>query len=278
MGLIGPQGESWLPPAAIDQGGLGYAALRLHRLTGGEHYLHFAQALGEWLSCQPGAEDGHIPYTVGHRLVLVDTVGMICPFLARLAHSSGNIRYRQIALAQLEAIWQVGDTDRGWTYHAFYADSLQPVGMRGWGRGIGWLLLGIVDTLCELESSPERNLWLSRGEKLLAALQTCQRSDGHWPWRFDDPKAHPDSSVTALVAYCLARWRQMIGAHPFSHMEKLANDALTAATDQQGNIGGGSGEAGGVGNYNPSFGHYLWTQGLGVATVLLPNEPTVIST
>lgn len=84
-GLIDARGNSLLPPPAVDQGGIAYAALRLYDLLKEDRYLKFALDLGRASSKQPGSAVGLIPYTVGRSAVLVDTVGMLCPFLARLS-------------------------------------------------------------------------------------------------------------------------------------------------------------------------------------------------
>ncbi|MDP2809179.1 MAG: glycoside hydrolase family 88 protein [Rhodocyclaceae bacterium] len=266
-GLIDRNGKSLLPRPAVDQGGMAYAALRLYGLLEEEKYLGFALDLGRSFSNQPGAAAGLIPYTVGRREVLVDTVGMLCPFLARLTRVTHDTTYRDIALAQLDAMWRHGGAGVGWISHAFDSANFTPLGIRGWGRGVGWLLLGITDTICELADGPERDQWLGRGLKLLSDLHDCQRSDGHWPWRLDDANAHADSSVTAFVAYCLARWTQSIAQDlpQLNAMEERCNAALEDVTDRHGRIGSGSGEAGGIGSYSPGFGHFLWAQGPTVA-------------
>ncbi len=268
-GLIDARGISLLPPPAVDQGGIAYAALRMYDLLDEDRYLKFALDLGRTLSKQPGAASGLIPYTIGRSEILVDTVGMFCPFFARLARITQDNTYRNIALAQLDAMWRHGGADTGWVSHAYDSASLTTLGLKGWGRGIGWLLLGITDTLCELEAGPDYDQWRERGLKLLADLHDSQQAKGHWPWRLDDANAHADSSVTALVAYCLARWTQSIAPDlpQLETMKERSTAALKATTDQYGCIGSCSGEADGIGSYSPTFEHFLWAQGPAVAAV-----------
>ena len=267
QGLIDSQGQSTLAGIAIDRGGLSYAALRLFELTQNPAYLIYAKTQGEALAGLSAAEQGLIPYTPGKQWVLVDTVAFLCPFLARLTRMTGDTRYATIATKQLAAMWQHGQADNGWIYHAFDSTTLATLGMAGWGRGVGWLVLGIVDTLCELPEGEQKSLWLARGELLLEKLAACQRSDGHWPWRLDLPTAAPDSSVTALIAYALARWQQAGFATTGGQSQMLARaqSALDAVTDAQGRVGQCSGEAGGMGDYSTNFGNYLWAQAPAVA-------------
>lgn len=271
-GLIDAQGHSTLAGVAIDRGGLGYAALRLFELTQNTRYLAYAKAQGETFARLPGAETGCIPYTTGKKhWVLVDTLAFLCPFLARLSRLTAAPRYAGIAMRQLETMWHHGQADDGWVYHAFDAQTLEPMGMAGWGRGVGWLLIGIVDTVCELPEGEEKSLWLARGEHLLAKLAARQRDDGHWPWRLDTPTAPPDSSVTALIAYALARWKQANFAEAAYQPQMLARarSAIDAATDKQGRVGQCSGEAAGIGAYSTEFGRFMWAQAPAVAADLI---------
>ncbi|MBT9460407.1 MAG: glycoside hydrolase family 88 protein [Rugosibacter sp.] len=270
-GLIDSQGQSTLAGVAIDRGGLGYAALRLFELTQNPRYLTYAKAQGEAFACLPGAQKGCIPYTAGKHWVLVDTVAFICPFLARLSRLTAEPHYANIALRQLDALWQHGRADDGWIFHAFDANTLETSGIAGWGRGVGWLLVGVVDTVCELPEGEDKTRWLVRGQQLLEKLATCQREDGHWPWRLDEPLAAPDSSVTALVAYALARWRQANFAEAVFQPRMLdrARSAIESVTDDKGRVGQCSGEAAGMGDYSTTFGCFLWAQAPAVAADLI---------
>ena len=270
-GLMDAQGQSTLADVAIDQGGLGYAALRLFERTYNPRYLTYAKTLGEAFANLPGAEQGLISYTVGKPWMLVDTVAFLCPFLARLSRLTADTHYATIALRQLESMWQFGRADDGWITHGFDATTSETLGIAGWGRGVGWLLIGIVDTLCELPEGEDKNRWLLRGQQLFEKLDTCQREDSHWPWRLDNPTAPPDSSVTALVAYALARWQQAGFADEACHSPMLARarSAIESVTDDQGRVGQCSGEAAGIGKYSAIFGNYLWSQAPAVAVDLM---------
>lgn len=274
QGLIDSQGQSTLAGVAIDRGGLGYAALRLFELTQNPRYLTYAKAQGEAFACLPGAQNGRIPYTVGKQWVLVDTVAFICPFLARLSRLTAVPGYAHIALRQLEALWQHGRADDTWVFHAFDATTLKTSGISGWGRGIGWLLIGMVDTVCELPEGENKILWLARSQHLLEKLALCQREDGHWPWRLDLPAAPPDSSVTALIAYALARWQQANFAQAACQPQMLARarSAIDSVTDDKGLVGQCSGEAMGIGDYSTAFGSFMWAQAPAVAVDLIAGE------
>lgn len=266
-GLMDQEGCPVLPGVAIDRGGLAYAALRIFELTGQQRYLRFAREAGNQYLTLSGAAEGCIPYTAGRNDVLVDTVAFICPFLARLTRITGDSRYRELALTQLESMWQFGGCDDGWVAHAFDMHSKQTHGLSGWGRGVGWLMVGIADTVIELENGGAREHWLERATVLLGRLETCQRNDGHWSWRVDQPEATADSSVTALVGYALARLMQarLVADAACGAMLERCCEALDGVTDTTGRVGQCSGEAGGIGAYSSLYGNYLWAQAPAVA-------------
>lgn len=267
-GLVDDAGRALLTGTHVDRCGIGYAALRLYELEGDTRYLRFAAEMGDAVAALPRAASELIPYTAGRAEILVDTLAFVCPFFARLARITGRPDFAHTALYQLEEMYLHGFASTGgWVYHGFDSDSMQALGLAGWGRGTAWLLMAIVDTLHELPAGKDRARWEQRGLALLSQLADCQKADGHWPWRLDLPEAASDSSITALLAYSLARWQQ--GGLPckpaFPPMLQRCRIAIDAATDHSGRVSQCSGEAAGIGLYSSHFGRYLWTQAPAVA-------------
>lgn len=271
-GLIDEQGEFWQQSPHIDMSGLAYAALRLYELKENPKYLNFANQLAQQIAVQQEADLGMIPYTRGRPEVLIDTVGFICPFLARLARIGGNEEYAALALRQIDSFLEHGIADADdWPAHAFDARNLKRIGLRGWGRGSAWLLLGITDTLMELPPGPAQHKLRQLADGWLAKFADAQRPDGHWSWYLEMPSAAPDSSVTALVYYCLARLLK--AEHPeFKKYFPLLDNcgqAIQAASLKTGQVGSASGEASGIGLYSSRSGAYLWALGPAAAAELL---------
>jgi rhamnogalacturonyl hydrolase YesR len=266
--LIDKSGLPSFPSDHLDRGGIGYAALRLHEATGNVRYRIFAETLAQRLRTLSRTPEGWFPYAPGRQEVLVDTLAFVCPFFARMARLGGSPDLRDLALHQMEAMWTHGRPDGGWVFHGFDALSRRPLGMQGWGRGVAWLVVAIVDTLHELPPGSARTLWTERCLELFGQLREVQKGDGHWPWNLGDPASLSDSSVTSLVAYALVRWRQLEPAEACPAQARMlegACRALYAATLPDGRVGQASGEAGGAGSYSASFGHYLWSQAAAVA-------------
>ncbi|MES2071044.1 MAG: glycoside hydrolase family 88 protein [Pseudomonadota bacterium] len=274
-GLIDEQGELLLQTLHIDMSGLAYAALRLYELRENPKYLNFANKLAQQLFEQQGADNGMIPYTMGRTEVLIDTVGFICPFLARLSRISGNDQHAGLALRQLETFLHhsVGKTS-DWPAHAFDARNLKRIGLRGWGRGSAWLLLGITDTLMELPPGPAQDKLIQLADAWLQKFAGAQRPDGHWSWYLEMPSATLDSSVTALVYYCLERLIKADYPEFKKYFPLLdsCRKAIHGVSLKTGHVAHASGEAFGIGLYNSGTGNYLWALGPVAAAELLAHN------
>ncbi|MDZ4397927.1 glycoside hydrolase family 88 protein [Hydrogenophaga sp.] len=264
------------PQLHVDRGGILYAALRLHELgILSPNYLDRISSMVNKLTDRSGVKDGKIAYTEGRDEVLVDTLGMICPALARLSRLTNESSYEDIAFRQIQAFHQnATDSETGWVWHAFNRKTGEPLGLPGWGRGVAWHFLALVDTTLEIKAENRHSLLLQQATELKQKLSRIQRTDGHWPCVLTDKNSHPDTSVTAMVAYGLAR----LSTIETSTSEKDTNKCLRAAlaaldntTDTNGRILMGSGEAYGIGDYSTNFGAHLWNQGPAVAAEICAN-------
>lgn len=250
----------------IDRAGICYAALGLAQPK--NNYIEISEMIGEKYASMPGAEDGLIAYTIGKDDILVDTLGMLCPFMARLGRLTGNAKFTNIAKSHLQSFNEFGmDSKSGWISHAFKRSSKIHSGMVGWGRGVGWMLLGLTDTLLELDDTYDRDALIFNVRSLLEKLSATQRHDGHWPWCLTQSNSTKDSSVTTLVAYSLSR---LISTMPlqFGQYSGILNKcyiAIDEVTSKTGFVTQASGEAGGIGKYSDNFGPQLWALGPAVA-------------
>lgn len=257
----------------IDRGGILYAALGIHdRERSATNYLERVTSLVDPLLHRTGAQDGKVSYTEGRDEILVDTLGMICPVLARLTRISRKDCYEDLAFAQLEAFRNSAiDKKTGWIRHAFHRKTGELLGPAGWGRGVAWYFLALVDTALEMAPGHRREILIQLATELKNKLAITQRSDGHWPVMLTDINSHLDSSVTGMVAYSLARLADSDLSRPRDMPCSILRKALAAldsSTDKYGRINFASGEAHGIGDYNSKFGPYIWSQGPGTAAEL----------
>lgn len=262
---IGPDGE-WLSPVSrVDFAMKGYSLLYVLQMTRNTRYRRAARALAKaLLAHHPRTSDGCLPYDLGSRAILVDTLGMICPFLARFARLFDDQEPLSVSISQLQQfVANNVDADTCLPYHGYYADGPRRLGLHGWGRGTGWYMLGLVDTLLEipLEHPAYAGLQLA----FSAAAQTLrdlQREDGHWTWAVLHREPQVDSSTTAILGYGLLRAVQAgIVETSYGATAEHAIEALMNCTHADGFVHGALGECRGLGKYPQLYGPQPWAQG-----------------
>lgn len=119
--------------------------------------------------------------------IWVDCMHTDGPGLVRLGLIDDGVRYAREYAAALQR-------DDGLFHHGYDVSSGHGNGA-AWGRGQGWALLGLVDTLT---AAPDDDLQ-RRLNRLLDALAQHER-DGQWGTLVDEPAAPVEHSVAAYVA------------------------------------------------------------------------------
>ena len=256
-------------PRGVDAVMKGYPLLYLAEIDGVSRYRHAADTLFDYLrTTYPKASDGSLRYTWDMETVLVDSLGMVCPFLTRYGALYGRSDSIEMAVRQIsQFVRQNVDADTHLPYHAYYPDGPKRLGMQGWGRGTGWYMVGLVDTLVDLpRQHPDYPLILGAYQTTAVSLREFQRSDGHWGWAILLRGAHYDSSATAFLGYSLIRGlRAGILEPSYLAVVQKAIHALIGATTDGGIIQGSLADCPGVGLYPVAFGPQPWLQGMACA-------------
>jgi colanic acid/amylovoran biosynthesis protein len=249
----------------LDQTMAGYSLLYLAEVTHEQRYYTAAQSLASFLiTGLKRASDGTLPYDPDSQFVLVDTLGMICPFLARYARITGDQAARDLSVHQLSCFIKENlDPASGLPYHGYQSGGAQRLGLQGWGRGTGWFLLGLIDTIAELPGEHPDAARLSQSfQDTVQFIQRYQRLDGHWSWVILQPVDSIDSSTTALLGYAISRGIQvgLLNLDAFG-TARQALHALIHQTMLHGEIDHGLGECRGLGKYPQVYGPQPWLQG-----------------
>lgn len=251
----------------------GYSLAYLLELTGDRRYEQGLRSLGAFLlSVHPRASDNCLPYVPQSNELLVDTLGMICPLLARLAERMNIPDARVLALRQLETfVLENVDTDTCLPYHGYYAGGPRHLGLHGWGRGTGWYLLGLADTLLEIERGGESWERLRDAfQRAVGSLRRYQRPDGHWHWAILHERTDYDSSATALIGYAILRgMRGGLLEESNRPIIESAIRALMQSTRPDGLVDHSSAECRGLGRYPMGYGPRPWLQGSATAFAAL---------
>jgi unsaturated rhamnogalacturonyl hydrolase len=206
--------DPWYP----DHVGPGRVLLDMWRTNGDEHLLAYAVRLGEFLTALPRSSLG----AYYHRCDLPDLAAFVAvdciqtdgPFLAALAEATGDARWHDAAVDHLLGhVAVLQDEKSGLFAHAWDVSGTRS-GPLHWGRGNGWAILGLVDTLDLLPSGHRsRGRILESLTQLAGTLAKLQdRSSGLWHTVLDQPGTGLEISASLMftAAFLLAVARGML--------------------------------------------------------------------
>lgn len=248
--------------------------VRLWELTREERYLNAAKNALREVKNMKRAANGAFLYLPTRDELLVDTLGMICPFLGACAKFLDIDEAAVLLQEQLELYWNNNmDSDTGLPFHGYYAGGPNKLGNLGWGRGVGWYMLAMVAAQSCMKPGTDFAQKMSAwNHQILQTLINTQRPDGHWS-EFVLIKSRPDSSATSMILLALTSEHQANpdGPHiPFNQLEKSVHSArlaLLESTRRNGLIQHATGEAPALGSYSHAHGNYPWAQGFGTAAL-----------
>ncbi|MGN0331226.1 MAG: glycoside hydrolase family 88 protein [Kineothrix sp.] len=274
----------------------GMALLTLFERTGEGRYRKGADRMAEYLlelSKEAADEKGSIPYrpAQGNGHIYVDGIGMICPFLARYGRLFGQKQAVELAVCQIENMLDYGMDERtGLPYHGFrYEDGIK-YGIIGWGRAVGWLLLGLSGTLRYLAQEAPSYVRLEEAFwRLVEAVLPWQRENGSFSWQMEALEGPEDSSAAGMIAAAvgcfLKHKRPAVPEGDTGQIKKeerlqkgellvMRAAAYIMACEKDGRIRQASGECEGFSQYPQVYGAYPWSlaPGLGVLAGLRGNR------
>lgn len=165
-----------------------------------------ARRLADHLLAAPRAEDTPLyrPDDPRYRhTVWVDSIYHVPPFLARLGAMTGEPRWYEAALAEQTAHLRVL-TPAGSAFPAHaYDTGARSIHGPGWGRGVAWALLGMVDTLSLIPAAHPGHAEAQEQMRALAeAVLALQDATGCWRTVIEDREAYLESSTAAM--FCAA--------------------------------------------------------------------------
>jgi unsaturated rhamnogalacturonyl hydrolase len=184
----------WSPATAI---------LYLYRDRRNPAHLKLARQVNDFIlhGAERGPEGGLGHWQGSHQL-WVDTLYMACPLLSGLGKMEGQPAYIADAAKQIEIYARhLQDPKTGLFYHMWDWET----GTHSpelWGRGNGWVLMSIADTM-EVHERKDAS-WARLREiasKMVRGLAATQDKDAMWHTVMDDPKSYPEASATAMFTY-----------------------------------------------------------------------------
>jgi len=249
----------------------GRALVEVYDRTNHSPFLEQAKRLAEFYAKLPRTPEGAALHRPDHdeysEYVYVDCMHVDAPFLCRLAQVTKNSNYFDLAAELMRGHVRVlQHDDTGLFYHLYDAGRSVTNGAF-WGRGNGWALLGLVETLIRLPaahpSQTPLGTCLNRQADQLARMQD---DSGHWHTVLDDSDTYLESSLSAFFsAGFLRAIRAGLLPRRYVEVADQAWKALTGRIDAQGRVTGVS-EAtppGSAEHYDQvdTGGGYPWGQG-----------------
>jgi unsaturated rhamnogalacturonyl hydrolase len=268
--LIDESGKWRESPTLLSHCMLGMPLLAWHEKTGKERYLNAARSLVDWLLVKHvRSSTGTLPYRPEDPdILLVDTLGMICPLLTRYGVKHGKPEAVQLAKQQLLEFLNLGiDARSGLPFHAYRVDDPkkgEAFGLIGWGRGCGWLGVGLTGTLNWLpREDADYPRIVAATTALLESVQKYQRKDGLWGWALNIPNAAADTSATGMLAWTVRMGIECkaLDVSKYQPVQLQAMQGILRHTSADGIVQQSMADAAGVGQYPWLYVHTSWTQG-----------------
>lgn len=176
----------------------------------------------------------------------VDAIGLLSPFLVACG-------MEESALAQIEEYDKIL-LNGVFPPHAFDIRRKIPLGVYDWGRGLGWYILGITETV-DLKGNRTRILRLAE-EMLNYRLP----SGGLGSLFFSDKRS--ESSGTALLGLLFLKAYELTSREDYLSAAVSAEESLRRATRRDGAIDYCQGDSLGIGLYSQRFDILPFAQGI----------------
>jgi unsaturated rhamnogalacturonyl hydrolase len=254
------------PYRRLDATAPGHSAVRIARATSDDRILTALSGLAAYLVERPtlgGAFEtwsesplmspygGHPLDPRGARLlarppagVFIDCLHFDPPFLTALGVETQSEELFVAGIEQALRYVELLQTGHGLFDHFVLRDEPTTYGS-GWGRGQGWALLGLLDVIEEIGGSraftvptQSDDLLAVAVNRLVAAMISFQRSDGHWDAVVSDPESGIESSTAAFMSFGFRRvWG--LGLRDDAELrdsERRAREAVTRSVDSEGRL------------------------------------------
>lgn len=249
---------------------LGYAFLQISWLDH-DKYKPAYDALWELLQELTG-EDGTVSYkSYTKKSRYVDTIGFICPFLILYGQQFNVPEAVDLGINQIKEFRKFGMYPKmELPCHTYSVETKIPVGLFGWGRGLGWYAIGLIDSWKALDTShpmkQEMTTWV---EDFAAMAMTFQNSNGAWGWIVTQQGARLDSSTTATLAWFLKE-ASSIPTIKKESMDGCQNALkyLMKVTRRDGSVDFSQGDTKAIGVHSQDFDILPFTQGFVLRTVM----------
>lgn len=254
-------------PKFVDCAILSYAVMKLDKNNKYKQSYDYTYNLIKELL----GEDGTVKYRKSmpdYRYV--DTIGFICPFLIRYGVKYNDEQAIEISIKQIKEYFKYGfDNESKIPFHAYNIKSKYKLGLCGWGRGLGWFAIGIIDAWNEL---PKDSKYKSELENIIVefakSILNIQLDNGGFGWTVTRKETRIDSSTTATLAWYLLNASNIDSiSEVCKNASNKALNYLMTVTKRSGAVDFSQGDTKDIGVYSMLFDILPFAQGFALRTI-----------
>lgn len=251
-------------PQFVDSAILAYALLKLEVIEPNRYRPVFDTV---WQLIQDHiGEDGTVQYRKSMKdYRYVDTIGFICPFLVAYGVRYGKEECIDLAMKQIWEYEKYGMLQPHFIpSHAYHIHTKVPLGLYGWGRGLGWFAIGLIDAWNELPMT-KKSLLEQSVRRFARSARSFQQKNGQWNWSVSRHESRADSSATATLAWFMVNAAEIEDIRDeCSSSAELAISYLMKVTRRNGAVDFSQGDTKDIGVYSMLFNIMPFTQGFSI--------------
>jgi len=189
-------------PNHVDNNVFGSVPLELYLQTGKQKYLELGlkYADTQWILPKEAKLEEENWANKGYSWqtrIWIDDMFMITAIQAQAYRVTEDSKYIDRAAKEMVLYLDEIQLDNGLFYHS-------PEAHYSWGRGNGWMAVGMAEILRILpKKNPNRERIMEGYHKMMSALLKYQKEDGMWRQIIDDEEAWKETSATAMFTYAM---------------------------------------------------------------------------
>ena len=260
----------------LDDAVSGLALIELHQITKDEKYKQAADAVAQYLFQHETDDAGSLLYRPEQKngYIFADMIGMVCPFLCKYGVTYDSNSAINLAVTQITNFIAYGmDEKSGLPYHGYELKSGMKYGIVGWGRAVGWLMIGMSETLALLDERRSGYETIKQAyRRMVDKVEAYQLAGGWYTWQLPAKEGPVDSSATAMILCAISRSLEskvLIDIHKSRMLRGL--EALQSVVTEDGEVPDALAECQGFSMYPQVYGCYPWSLGPALS-VMVGNE------
>jgi unsaturated rhamnogalacturonyl hydrolase len=191
-------------PDHVDYTVFGSVPLELYMQTKDKRYLQVGQGIADKQWGPPEGPrvkpESHEFYNKGltwQTRMWIDDMFMITAVQAQAYRATGDKKYIERAAKEMVVYLDSLQKPNGLFYHA-------PDVPYFWGRGDGWMAVGMAELLRSLPKDNPNHERIMKGYKtMMASLLKYQAESGMWRQLIDDPESWPETSCTGMFTFAM---------------------------------------------------------------------------